>query len=188
MKFILMLSLLVASLSSNAAGRISEYKLRDNLSTEIVSLQSMAKSDLVVLVAYGVECPILGKHVPTIKHLISNYETKGINFIFINSIKRSPEQEISDALKNFDLNVHVYHDNEGTMLKTLGFSTLSEVALIRLSTNEVLYRGAINNQFTLDLSRKIATKNYLQDAIDSAIKKEKITINNIKPFGCEITF
>lgn len=176
------------SYSLFAKERIEEATLRDLSNNKKMTVKSIAKSDLTVLVAYGLECPILRKHTPTLKSLVEKFEKKNVSFIFINAIKSSTDEEILVNNKEFNVGANVYEDRNPSLLKELKFTTLSEVALIKLSTNEVLYKGSINNQMTFDVTREKATDNYLEEALNSALSNKKISKVKTKTFGCEITY
>lgn len=182
----LLLSLLSFNLS--AAEKISETVLRDISTGNKTAVKDLAKSDLVVLVAYGLECPILRKHTPVLRAMVERYGKKNISFIFINAIKSSTDKEILENNKEYNVGSTIYEDRTPPLLKELNFSVLSEVALVRLSTNEVLYKGSINNQMTFDVTREKATENYLDDALNSVLAKKKIAVAKTKTFGCEITY
>lgn len=171
-----------------ATEKIGETVLRDISTGNKAKIKDLAQSDLVVLVAYGLECPILRKHTPMLRELVEKYGQKKVSFIFINAIKSSTDQEILENNKEYNIASTIYEDRNPPLLKELKFTVLSEVALVSLAKNKVLYKGSINNQMTFDVTRPKATEHYLDDALKSALTKKKIAVSKTKTFGCEITY
>lgn len=170
----------------------AETKFKD---VELVSLDgkkqtlaSLAHNDLIVLVAFGSECPILRKHIPQLNALHEKFEGEKVKMIMVNTIKTQSKEILQEEIKNYALNAEIYQDSDPSLLKQLKFSTFSEAVLLNLSKNKVLYQGSINNQFTFDLSRPQPTKNFLADAVNSALAGKKIKIKSDDPFGCSITY
>ncbi len=187
MKFLLAL-LLIFSSSAFSGEKISEAVLREIGGTKKVMLKDIAKGDLVVLVAYGLECPILRKHTPVLRAMVEKYSKKNVSFIFINAIKSSTDDEILANNKDYFVGNTVYEGKQPPLLKELNFTVLSEVAVVKLSSNEVLYKGSINNQMTFDVTREKATQHYLDDALNSALSNKKLSLTKTKTFGCDITY
>lgn len=106
----------------------------------------------------------------------------------MNLLKNISDADLEAERKKFNLNSSIYQDENLATVKTLGLSTLSEVVLLKISNGKILYRGAINNQFSFDVMRQKPTKNYLADAINSASINEKIKTEQSKVFGCAISF
>lgn len=155
---------------------------------ETKSFTDLSKSRYAVILAFGAECPILRKHVPTINRLGKELEKKSVSFFLVNTIASMSDEKIEEERKDFKIVPIIYKNPETKLLKGLGFTTFGEVALIDLKKNEVLYQGAINNQFTFDGTKEKPTENYLEDAIASTLKNESVKNKKTKNFGCEITY
>ena len=167
---------------------VKDIELKKIPNTEFKKISDLTKSDLIIIVAYGIECPILRKHTATLKKLVPELSKDNIPVYFVNLIKHTTNDELLENIKSYDVGGDVYSPKNSAQLKDLGFTVLSEAALIRLSTNEILYKGAINNQITLDLTRPAATEHYLQDSVKSVLAKSAVKTKSTKTFGCEITY
>jgi hypothetical protein len=189
-KLLVLFSLVFFNFRISAMEMIGDHQLRRLNEKQFKTIKSIAKSDLIVLIAYGNECPILRKFVPAINNMFAHYDAKKVSFFLINTISSSGDADktINAELKKFKLKAPVFLDDKNPLLKELGFSTFSESAVINLTTNEVIYKGAINNQFTFDLTRDVPTENYLIDAIEHGLAHTKPKVSQAKAIGCEITF
>jgi hypothetical protein len=170
----------------------SEDNLDKRLINEVgenvgVELGKVFSKDLIVFIAFGLDCPIMRTHLPILKDIILRYSDKNVSFMLINAVKNSDAKSILEFKKNYELGFPIYNDAENSLLKTLRFTTLSQAVIYQRSTQSVIYSGAISNQFTFDLSRKVATKKYLENALDSALANKKIKVPSSKIFGCSIT-
>lgn len=173
---------------SPSENKIVAFALEPSSKREETKIKNLVKGDLIVLIAFGINCPIFRKYIPTINALNKKYSKKGVTFLLVNAVKNSKNLEINKMIKEFEVALPVYQDSSMQLLKSLAFSTLSEVAFIRLSTNEILYKGAINNQMTFDFTRNTATNNYLIDAMESEFNKKEIKVKSALAFGCAITY
>lgn len=188
MKLVIVTYFLMFLSNAFADIKVSDIELKKLGTSEFIKISDITKDDLVIVVAYGTECPILRKHTPTLKKMIPDLAKKNIPVLFVNLIKHTTEAELVENLKSYDVGADVYNPKNSADFKGLGFTVLSEAALVRLSTNEVLYKGAINNQITLDLTRPLPTEHYLSDAVKSTLAKTPVKVKSTKTFGCEITY
>lgn len=184
--FIFLFCLLVTNAFADVLVR--DIELRKITSEEFKKINDLTKSDLVIIVAYGIECPILRKHTTTFKKMIPELSKNNIPVFFLNLIKHTTNDELIENSKSYDIGGDIYSPKSSAQLKELGFTVLSETALVRLSTNEILYKGAVNNQITLDLTRPSPTEHYLSDAVKSTLAKNPVKTKSTKTFGCEITY
>jgi thiol-disulfide isomerase/thioredoxin len=185
-----MIKLLILFFSISAAysqDLLSSFHLRRINSENEELFKDIVIKDLAVVIAYGKDCPILRKQVPVINALNSKY-SESISFILINAVKSLNDEILDEERTSFSLVPFIYQDSGFSLLKALHFTTLSEVALVRISTNEILYQGGISDQFTFDLTRTSAKKNYLKDAILSALHNKRIKTSRAPVYGCTIGY
>ncbi|MBC7430349.1 MAG: hypothetical protein H7336_17175, partial [Bacteriovorax sp.] len=178
---------LLCSFNYAFSQEVASLKFRTLDGKEDISLPSMAKNDLIVLIAYGEGCPIIRKYVPTLNQTAKDYQGKA-TFLMINAVKSKSNSEIIIDKKNQGIELELYQDSHPSSLQKLGFKTLSEVVLIKKSTQEILYKGAVDNQFTFDLTRPKATEHYLIDALNNSIAGKKVKIKTSRVYGCAITY
>ena len=170
-----------------AAIPFKEFNLRRLDASQMKPLSSYSQSNLAVVIAYGNECPILRKHIPALNKIYVRYSQK-VAFFLVNSVPKVKDQEILKETKEYALIAPIYYDEDMKLSKELGLSTFSESVLVDLKNNKVLFKGAINNQFTLDLSRPLPTENYLENAIKSTLAGKEVEVRTSTPFGCEISY
>ncbi|MBY0452742.1 MAG: hypothetical protein K2P92_06875, partial [Bdellovibrionaceae bacterium] len=78
------------------------------------------------------------------------------------------------------------HDKFSVLARYLDPLTMTESFLI--SGKKVLYRGAIDNQFTLFSTRDENIKTFLKDAVVQTLNSEQITLPKTDPFGCFVSY
>ena len=110
-----------------------------------------------------------------------------VSVLLLDLIKNDDLEKTQEEIKSYALNLPVYINPNLEIAKLLKLKIISEVVLYKQSTQEILYQGALNNQFTLDLTREKADKNYLQDAVSQAIEHKKIKVRSTPAFGCTVS-
>ena len=111
-----------------------------------------------------------------------------VSFILVNTVKNVSDQELIQGKSLLALSPMVFQDSQDSSIKKLGLKTLSEVILLKLSTNEVLYKGSIDDQFTFDLTRGKPNNRYLENAIADTLSGSSVKVKHSRVFGCSITF
>lgn len=173
---------------AHASELIDNIMIKEVGHQDFKSIKSVINTDFIVFIAFGTDCPIFKSQIPNLKKIIPAYTDKKVSFLLINSIKNASDENLLSFKKDYSLDFPIYFLNDSNLLKKLKFTTLSQAVFYQRSTDKILYSGAINNQFTFDLVREKATKNYLTDALDSALSGKKIREDKSKIFGCAITF
>ena len=170
-----------------AEDKLEELKFRVLEKTEEQDLKSLTNKDYVVVLAYGDKCPILNKYTNTINELTKKYEEK-VSFILVNTVKNVSDRELVQGKSLLTLAPLLFQDSQDSSIKKLGLKTLSEAILLKLSTNEVLYKGSIDDQFTFDLTRGKPNNRYLENAITDVLNGADVKVKHSRVFGCSITF
>jgi thiol-disulfide isomerase/thioredoxin len=148
--------------------------------TEIIS------NKYKVLYFLSPECPLSQNYTRTIIDLSQKFKYDSINFILIFPGKEYSQKEIRAFLIKYNLEFPSYLDPDFNLTKNLKAEITPEVFLID-EFNSVLYSGAIDNwAISLGQKRSVISANYLDDALQSVLKGEEITIQETKAVGCFI--
>jgi hypothetical protein len=81
-----------------------------------------------------------------------------------------------------------YLDLEQKVARQFGLTTLSEVALVDIKSEKVLYRGAIDDRVTLYYTKQKAEKEFLKKATLEALANQPVEQAHSDAFGCLIQF
>ena len=94
--------------------------------------------------------------------------------------------EIAGFVEKYKIDYPLMADPSMRLCRYLQASATPEAILLSAG-DELIYKGAIDNWYTaLGKSRIKATENYLQDAIDRALKQERVYLKRTIPVGCLI--
>jgi len=133
-----------------------------------------------VIVFLSAQCPVVKGYNERISQIAADYQTKGINFIGINSnATESNDWVKSNAAENYKF--PVLKDEGNVIADKLGATVTPEVYYFD-AKNVLLYHGAIDN----DKSGKAITDPYLRTAFDSALSGKAIAKTRANAFGCSI--
>ena len=141
-----------------------------------------AKSTIVVF--FGVECPLVKFYVPKLVELVkTNRDT--LQIIGMNSNRQDSISEITKFASELKVNCPLLKDPANRVADAFGASRTPEVFLFN-SNQELVYHGAIDDQFTYGKQKFKASKNYLADAV-KAIKNQRLPkISKTETDGCLI--
>lgn len=163
-----------------AVGSILEdFKLTDTNGKE-QSFENLKGEKGTVIVFLSAQCPVVKGYNDRISQIVADYQSKGINFIGINSnATESLEWVKSHAEENYKFPVLI--DKGAVLADKLGANVTPEVFYFD-TKNVLLYHGAIDN----DRSGKNITEGYLKTAFDSSLNGKKIEKTSANAFGCSI--
>jgi peroxiredoxin len=132
-----------------------------------------------VFVFLSAQCPVVKGYVERIQAIAKDYSGKGVNFVGINSNAEALDWVKSNAEANFKFPVLI--DSGGKIAEKWGASVTPEIYFFD-ADGKLAYRGGIDN----DRRGENITKNYLRDALDSALAGKAIAEKETNAFGCTI--
>lgn len=158
---------------------LDNFSLPDTGGT-IRSLNEVKGKNGTVVIFLSAQCPVVKAYNDRISQLAADYQSKGINFIGINSNStESLDRVKSNAAENYKFPVLI--DKGNVLADKLG-ATVTPEAYYFDAKNVLLYHGAIDN----DKSGKVPSDNYLRVAFDSALSGKAIERTRANAFGCSI--
>ena len=158
---------------------LENFNLTDTSGTE-KSFESLKGEKGTVLVFLSAQCPVVRGYNERISQIADDYQSKGINFIGINSnATESLELIRSHAKENYKFPVLI--DKDAILADKLGAGATPEIYYFD-AKNVLLYRGAIDN----DRKGDNITENYLRSAFDASLSGKKIEKSSTRAFGCTI--
>lgn len=134
-------------------------------------------------------CPICQNQSKSINQLHSTYQKLGLKTIaYFPNISLTNTSSISEFKKKYQLGFPVYLDINQFFTKKFQAKVTPQVFLVNNETNEILYKGKIDNSYErVGKRRQRITEFYLDNVLKSIINNEKITLNYTEPIGCIIS-
>jgi len=152
-------------------------------------LKTQAASDSIsVYIFLSESCPICQNQTLVLRQLYSEYSAKGISFtgLFPNQ-EYSTKESIEKFKAKYQLVFELKRDEGQRMVKKFAATTNPQIFVINKATQQVLYKGKINNGFeNIGKKRAVITEHYLRDALESILHQKPIAIKETQPVGCYI--
>lgn len=169
------------SVFSTAA--LASVHLFDAASGQLVSVPG--GRGLRLFVFLSPECPLCQNYSLTLNRLQRQYAGR-VSFFGIVPGKTWKATDITAFGAKYHVSYPLWLDRSFEFTHSLHASATPEVILLTPG-GELIYKGAIDNWFkALGRSRGRPTENYLQDAIDRALRHEPALVKRTVPVGCLI--
>ncbi len=147
---------------------IPEFELTDQTGT-VHTLDDYKQYEYAVFYVQGVGCPIARIAVPNYREVRDEYAEKNVAFSMFNSNIQDDLNRIAKESEEFGIDFPIMKDKDQMLAKALGVERTAEVFIINPRTQEVLYRGPINDQLGYETQRNSASQHYLKDALDTVL-------------------
>ena len=157
---------------------IPEFKLTDHLG-DVHTLDTYEDYDLAVFYVQGVGCPIARISLPNYREVRDEYASKNIAFTMFNSNIQDNLPRIAKEADEFGIDFPIMKDEGQHLAKALGVERTAEAFVIDPKTQEVLFRGPINDQLGYETQRNNAGKWYLKDALDTILTGDTVDMDEI---------
>jgi peroxiredoxin len=150
-----------------------------------VALKDLWTSDHLVILVMGTECPLARLYASRFQELAKQHHDKACDFVMVDA---NTQDSLADLQRFIDAN-HV----EITLLKDLGQRLTRKLAAVRTPESfllnregQVIYRGRIDDQYQIGVTRPEIGRKDLQVAIHEALSGSKIEVPNTPVQGCLI--
>ena len=137
-----------------------------------------------IVVFFGVECPLVKFYVPKLADLVKS-NPDALQVIGLNSNRQDSITEITEFASELQVNCPLLKDPANRVADAFGATRTPEVFLFN-SNQELVYQGAIDNQFTYGKRKNKASQHYLADAIAAIQKHQLPKIAKTETDGCII--
>ncbi len=153
------------------------------------------KGKWVVLEWFNKDCPFVKKHYSSsnMQKLQQDYTAKGVVWLTVNSSAKGkqgyvePQQALADAKERRAAPSAILLDTDGKVGKAYGAKTTPHMYVIN-PDQQVVYAGAIDNNDSSDPKVIPASKNYVVEALDSALAGKPIATASSRPYGCSVKY
>ena len=164
-----------------AIGSTMENFSLPDTSGKVQTLKELNGKNGAVVVFLSAQCPVVKGYVGRINQLAADYQTKGINFIGINSNASEDLNWVKSNVTEYGYKFPVLIDKGNLYADKLGADVTPEVFYVD-AKGALIYHGAIDN----DRSGKNVTEAYLKAAFDSSLAGKKVEKTSANAFGCSI--
>jgi peroxiredoxin len=168
-----------------AAGtKVASFTLRDYRGAE-TSLDQFAAKKAVVLAFVGCECPVAKLYGPRLAKMAKDYEAKGVQFLGIDANQQDGVTEIARFAKDADIEFPILKDVNNVLADQLGVQRTTEVVVLDVE-RVIRYRGRVDNQYNVGISRTKSTQNDLSEALDELLAGRAVSHPATPAVGCYI--
>jgi peroxiredoxin len=175
---IVVLTFAAAALADEWLRTIPEFALTDQHG-ETHTLATYEQYDYVVFYVQGVGCPIARIALPNYRAVRDEYADKNIGFTMFNSNIQDNLPRIAKEANEFGIDFPIMKDEGQRLAKALGVERTAEVFVVNPRTQEVLFRGPINDQLGYETQRNEASQHYLKDALNTVMAGGVVNMDDI---------
>ncbi len=149
------------------------------------SLSDVADSKLVVVAFLGTECPLAKLYGPRLSELQKQFAQQGVAFVGINANTQDSMTEISAYVAKHRITFPMLKDVGNRVADQFKAERTPEVFLLD-EHRHVRYRGRIDDQYLVGLSRDKVRRQDLAIAIDELLAGNDVSVAKTDAIGCHI--
>lgn len=149
------------------------------------SLDDVADQQLVVVAFLGTECPLAKLYGPRLEELQRQYGDKGVAFVGINANTQDSLAEITAYVTKHKISFPMLKDPGNRIADQFKAERTPEVFLLD-NERAVRYRGRIDDQYLIGLSRDNIRRKDLAIAIGELLAGTSVSVAHTAPIGCHI--
>ena len=151
-------------------------------------LYRMGDAKAIVLVSYGVGCPIVRSMTPGLKALRDAYAKQGVEFMLIDSNLQDSREAVAQEAKEYGLDIPILMDTNQLVGEQLGITRTAEVFVINPKTWQVAYRGPIDDRLDYGGAQKANVTPFAGNALDAVLAGKAIQPVSMQTKGCLVDF
>jgi peroxiredoxin len=143
------------------------------------TLDQYRDKKFIVMYVQGVGCPIARIALPQYREVRDLYQDQGIEFLMFNANIQDDIKRINREANEFGIEFPILKDEGQVLAKALGVERTAEVFVIDPRTQDVLFRGPINDQLGYETQRNEAFDEYLKDALETVLAGGTVDMQEI---------
>ena len=149
-----------------------------------VNLRELSRSHKGLVIAFhSVSCPVSRQYGPTLARMEPEFRKDGLKLIIVNPHETDKPDQIKQLRDQFPADVPYILDRGDKLSKAMGARSTTEVFLVD-STFSIVYRGAVDDQFTTERKLREPKNEWLSVAIYELGIKVLIQRPVTEPSGC----
>ena len=147
--------------------------------------EEVAGRTLTVLAFTSTGCPITKLLAPRLARYEKQYRPRGVRFLGIDPNIQDSAAEIATFAKDAGIEFPILLDPQHVVTDRLGVTRTTEVFVLDADFH-LLYRGAVDDQYSVGAQKPAPTNDYLIDALESGLAGETIDEARTDAPGCLI--
>lgn len=176
-----------AEADTNAASvgkKIANFSLKD-VNGKSWALKDAQNQKAVVVLFIGTQCPINNAYMRRLNELQSEYGSKSVQIVAINSNRHDTPERMAEHVKEHKLTFPVLKDEGNRMADAFGARRTPE-AFVLDAQGQIRYQGRIDDQFGIGYQRPQPTRKDLVEAIEELLAGKPVTTASTPVAGCLI--
>lgn len=166
-------------------GAIGDFSLED-LAGRTLTQQHFRGSRAVVLLFLGTECPVSNGYAPMMTELASRYAKQGVLVEGVHSDPTVIREQARQHAKEYSLTFPILLDPQQVLARQAGVTVTPE-AVVLASDGKIMYRGRIDNRYSIEGKRRLeATSHDLDQALTAVLAGRQPAPATTPSFGCPL--
>lgn len=141
------------------------------------------RNQILVIDFWSAECPVSQKYDTYLKNFVKKYAPQGVTLLAIDSNVYEDEGDILRTSRKQAVNFPILRDRRNRVADYFDALTTRHLFVLD-QKGRLRYRGAIDD---ITFRNKVATINYLEEAVDALLQGNSVPHREIEPYGCTIT-
>ena len=167
-----------------APRKIEAFKLQDFLGAPH-ELKDWSDREFVVVAFLGTECPVAKLYAPRLAELAAKYEPQRVAFVAIDSNQQDTLAEMAAFARVSKIEFPFLKDLANAVADQFGAERTPEVFVLDRERT-VRYRGRIDDQYVVGVSRPEPKRHDLALALDELLAGKTVTSAATEAPGCRI--
>lgn len=151
-------------------------------------LYRMGDAKAIVLVSYGVGCPIVRSNTPALKALRDKYAAQGVEFMLIDSNLQDSREAVIAEAKEFGQDIPILMDTNQLVGEALGVTRTTQVFIVNPKTWQVVYRGPIDDRVDYGGAQKANVTPFADNALGALLDGKPVQQASVDSKGCLVDF
>jgi peroxiredoxin len=170
---------------ASGAAQIDRFSLTDIQGAKHTPAEWRGKK-AVLLLFIGTECPVSNFYSPDMQQLAARYSGRGVACYGVHADPSVTAEQAAAHAKDYGLPFAILLDPEQALARMAGARVTPE-AVVASPDGKVLYRGRIDDRYSLDGKRRDEpTTHELVDALEAVLAGKKPAISRTQAFGCPL--
>jgi thiol-disulfide isomerase/thioredoxin len=188
---LLLAALAQAAQSAASAGEpkpapaVADFLLESTSGAKVRLEEEVPGRTLTVVAFTAVGCPITKLLAPRLGRLEREYREKGVRFLGVDPNIQDGRDEIATFAKDAQVDFPILLDPQHVVTDRLGVTRTTEVFVLDAEFH-LLYRGAVDDQYSVGAQKPAPQNDFLVDAIESGLAGETIGTPRTDAPGCLI--
>lgn len=148
---------------------------------------SAQRDSLTVFVFLSETCPICQSVSTSLRETAQHFQKQGVGFVGVFPSMLSTSKTRQQFGNKYRLPFPLIADSALQLTRKFDARVTPEVVVLKHKTQEVMYRGLIDNSFeAVGRRRRVVTRHYLRTSLDSLAQEKTISLTSTIPVGCII--